>query len=42
MSGEERIQEALLTTAHLLRSIHDQVVDKMNEGKWLEDIIREI
>ena len=42
MSGEERIQEALLTTAHLLRSIHDQVVDKMNEGKWLEDIIREL
>ncbi len=31
-----------MTTAHLLRSIHDQVVDKMNEGKWLEDIIREI
>jgi alkyl sulfatase BDS1-like metallo-beta-lactamase superfamily hydrolase len=42
MSGEDRIHEALMTTAHLLRSIHDQVVDKMNEGKWLEDIMREI
>ncbi len=42
MSGEERIQEALLSTAHFLRSIHDQVVTLMNEGKWLEDIIREI
>ncbi|MDO8615458.1 MAG: alkyl sulfatase dimerization domain-containing protein [Dehalococcoidia bacterium] len=42
LSGEERIQEALLTTAHFLRSIHDQVVEKMNEGKWLEDILREI
>jgi alkyl sulfatase BDS1-like metallo-beta-lactamase superfamily hydrolase len=42
LSGEGRIQEALLTTAHFLRSIHDQVVAKMNEGKWLEDIIREI
>ncbi len=42
MAGEERIQEALLTTANFLRSIHDQVVTKMNEGKWLEDIIREI
>jgi alkyl sulfatase BDS1-like metallo-beta-lactamase superfamily hydrolase len=42
MSGEERIQEALLTTAQFLRSIHDQVVAGMNEGKWLEDIIREI
>ena len=42
MTGEERIQEALLTTAHFLRSIHDQVVAGMNQGKWLEDIIREI
>jgi len=42
LSGEERIQEALLTTAHFLRSIHDQVVTGMNEGKWLEDIIRQI
>jgi len=42
LSGEERIQEALLTTAHFLRSIHDQVVAGMNEGKWLEDIIRDI
>jgi len=42
LSGEERIQEALLSTAQFLRSIHDQVVDGMNEGKWLEDIIRDI
>jgi alkyl sulfatase BDS1-like metallo-beta-lactamase superfamily hydrolase len=42
LSGEDAIQEALTTTAAFLRSIHDQVVDKMNEGKWLEDIIREI
>ncbi len=42
LSGEERIQDALLSTAAFLRSIHDQVVAKMNEGKWLEDILREI
>jgi len=42
VAGEERIQDALLSTAHWLRSIHDQVVAKMNEGKWLEDILREI
>jgi alkyl sulfatase BDS1-like metallo-beta-lactamase superfamily hydrolase len=42
LSGEERIQDALLSTAHFLRAIHDQVVTKMNEGKWLEDIIREL
>ncbi len=42
LSGEERIQEALLDTARWLRTIHDQVVTKMNEGKWLEDIVREM
>ena len=42
LSGEERIQDALTSTAAFLRSIHDQVVTKMNEGKWLEDILREI
>ena len=42
MSGEERIQDALLSTAGFLRSIHEQVVTLMNEGKWLEDIIREM
>lgn len=42
MSGEGRIEEALLSTAHLLRSIHDQVVAGMNSGKWLEDIMRDM
>jgi alkyl sulfatase BDS1-like metallo-beta-lactamase superfamily hydrolase len=42
LRDEARIQEALLDTAHWLRAIHDQVVAKMNEGKWLEDILREI
>ena len=42
MSGEEIIQDALLSTAALLLSIDEQVVAGMNEGKWLEDIIRQI
>ena len=42
MQGEDVIQDALLTTAAWLRSIHDQVVTKMNEGKWLEEVLREI
>jgi alkyl sulfatase BDS1-like metallo-beta-lactamase superfamily hydrolase len=42
MSGQGQIEEALLSTAHLLRSIHDQVVTGMNQGKWLEDIIRDM
>ena len=42
LSGEEVVQEALLSTAAWLRTIHDQVIVKMNDGKWLEDILREI
>jgi len=42
MSGEGQIEEALLSTAHFLRSIHDQVVAGMNDGKWLEDIMRDM
>ncbi|MCH8993494.1 MAG: MBL fold metallo-hydrolase [Chloroflexi bacterium] len=42
LRDEARIQEALLDTAQWLRTIHDQVVAKMNEGKWLEDIISEM
>jgi alkyl sulfatase BDS1-like metallo-beta-lactamase superfamily hydrolase len=42
LSGEGEIEEALLSTAHFLRSIHDQVVAGMNAGKRLEDIIREM
>jgi alkyl sulfatase BDS1-like metallo-beta-lactamase superfamily hydrolase len=42
MSGESQIEEALTSTAHFLRSIHDQIVRLMNEGKWLEDVIRDI
>ena len=42
LAGEEVIQDALLSSAAWLRAIHDQVVAKMNEGKWLEDILREI
>jgi len=42
ISDEGTIEEALLSTAHLLRSIHDQVVGGMNKGKLLEDIVRDI
>lgn len=42
LAGEERIQDALTSTAAYLRSIHDQVVAGMNEGKWLEDIVRDL
>jgi alkyl sulfatase BDS1-like metallo-beta-lactamase superfamily hydrolase len=42
INDEGTIEEALLSTAHLLRSIHDQVVGGMNKGKLLEDIMRDM
>ncbi len=42
ISGEERVKDALLSTATWLRTIHDQVVEGMNQGKFLEDILRDI
>ncbi len=42
ISGEEQVQDALLSTASWLRSIHDQVVEGMNQEKFLEDILRDI
>ena len=42
IEGEEAVQAALLDTARFLRSIHDQVVERMNRGQWLEQILREV
>ena len=42
IEGEEPVQNALLDTARYLRSIHDQVVERMNQGQWLEQILREL
>ena len=36
------VEDLLLTTAAYLRSIHDQVVERMNAGQWLEQILREV
>jgi len=36
------VNELLLTTAAYLRSIHDQVVERMNAGQWLEQILDEV
>lgn len=42
INDEGTIEDALLSTAHFLRTIHDQVVGGMNKGKLLEDIIRDL
>jgi len=42
IEGEESVQTALLDTARYLRSIHDQVIERMNQGQWLEQVLREV
>jgi alkyl sulfatase BDS1-like metallo-beta-lactamase superfamily hydrolase len=42
IEGEQAVQTASLDTARYLRSIHDQVVERMNRGQWLEQILREV
>jgi glyoxylase-like metal-dependent hydrolase (beta-lactamase superfamily II) len=42
IEGTEPVQTALLDTARYLRSIHDQVIERMNRGLWLEQILREV
>lgn len=37
--GADRVDQALADTAALLRSLHEQVVALMNEGKRLDDVV---
>jgi len=42
IEGEDNVQTACLDVARYLRSIDDQVVERMNKGQWLEQILREV
>ncbi len=42
IQGDAAVQAACLDTARYLRSIAEQVVDRMNKGQWLEQILREV
>ncbi|MGA2286270.1 MAG: alkyl sulfatase dimerization domain-containing protein [Dehalococcoidia bacterium] len=42
IAGDADIQNACLDTARYLRSIAGQVVERMNSGQWLEQILREV
>jgi glyoxylase-like metal-dependent hydrolase (beta-lactamase superfamily II) len=42
IQGEEAVQSACLDTARYLRSIAEQVVERMNQGQWLEQILHEV
>ena len=40
--GGERVRQALLDTAALLESLHDQTLDLMNQGARLDDIVHTV
>jgi glyoxylase-like metal-dependent hydrolase (beta-lactamase superfamily II) len=42
IKGDADIQTACLDTARYLRSIAEQVVERMNKGQWLEQILSEV
>jgi glyoxylase-like metal-dependent hydrolase (beta-lactamase superfamily II) len=42
IEGQDNVQTACLDVARYLRSIDDQVVERMNKGQWLEQILREV
>lgn len=42
IAGRERVQEACLDTARALRYLHDEVVRRLNEGQWHEQILAEV
>ncbi|MBD3213862.1 MAG: MBL fold metallo-hydrolase [Candidatus Lokiarchaeota archaeon] len=42
IEGENKVQEVLSVTAEALNFVHDEVVKRMNEGKWFEQIFHEL
>nr|MDO8086777.1 alkyl sulfatase dimerization domain-containing protein [Candidatus Sigynarchaeum springense] len=42
ISGATKVKEALSMTARALHFVHDEVVKRLNEGKWFEDIYHEV
>ncbi len=42
IEGREKIEEILTITAEALHFVHDEVVKRMNEGKWFEQIYHEM
>jgi alkyl sulfatase BDS1-like metallo-beta-lactamase superfamily hydrolase len=39
ISGTGKVEEACRTVARALRSLDDQVVEMLNEGKWQEEVL---
>jgi len=42
IQGAQKIRETLLKISRLLRYLHDEVVKRLNQGMWYEDIIHDI
>ena len=42
IEGKENVKEALTITAEAMHFVHDEVVKKLNEGKWFEQIYHEM
>lgn len=40
--GADKVHEALLVTARALHFVHDEVVKRLNEGMWFEEIYNEV
>jgi len=42
IEGKERIKDVLSITAEVMHFVHDEVVKRLNEGKWFEQIYHEM
>jgi alkyl sulfatase BDS1-like metallo-beta-lactamase superfamily hydrolase len=42
IEGKENVREVLSITAEAMHFVHDEVVKRMNEGKWFEQIYHEM
>ena len=42
IEGKDKVKEVLSITAEAMHFVHDEVVKRMNEGKWFEQIYHEM
>lgn len=42
IEGSENVRDALSITAEVMHFVHDEVVKRLNEGKWFEQIYHEM
>ncbi len=42
IEGKEKVKEVLSITAEAMNFVHDEVVKRLNEGKWFEQIFHEM